>query len=168
MTNVVLSKPPERRMSQLRKSFQGSRRKAGTLLLAVAVGLTGCWFRSYLIGDRLRIWRSNLLLTVESNCGQVHWQQLSPVPAGLQRFSTHWEKAEVRHYYRNSPRQHLKDNWEYVGFNYDAGPFWGYGIEQRMEILAVPYWSLVLPLAILSGWLILAKRPTMESKQVSQ
>jgi hypothetical protein len=68
------------------------------------------------------------LLTLHSHCGTVAWYD-------SQNVAWKWQTQEIN-----------ADNW--TGF---AG-FWRWS----KDFIAVPYWSIVLPLAILSGWLLVS------------
>lgn len=153
-----LSRATLRGMRQLFKSW---RAKLGCLLMGIAFGITVCWFRSYLVGDLFTVPCREQALSLESNNGALRWTRLTPLVPQLVVTRLRWETTRVR---RSGPddRHHLSDYWTWAGFTYNAGPFYGYGTEVRLELIAVPYWAAVLPLTLLSGWLVLGRRGIQE------
>ena len=104
--------------------FKGWRRKAGLVMLALAMLLMVGWMRSAVIQDLLRISHVDF----ESFNGCISWLRLDQ---GTFRHLVGW-------------RSHPRD----VAFSLR---------EFDSSCWRVPYWSLVLPLTLLSAWLILGK-----------
>ena len=112
--------------------FKGWRRKAGLVMLVLAMFVTFGWMRSYIIGDAIFLRQHRTERVLSSLFGHVYWykRELSE-PIGLSIF---WHTAETAY---------LRE----LNLNKD----------QVLPSNAVPYWSLILPLTLLSAWLILAK-----------
>ncbi len=139
--------------------FQGWRRKTGLALLALALLLMGVWVRSTVVEDQLAINWLGRLHWFHSFNGTVAWKQYTP-----------WIQAKSFVLYeRESPPTDHTDHWDNddddvdwswkwraCEFEFRAGtfskPFWG---DIRLRI--IPYWSLVLPLTLLSAFLIISK-----------
>jgi hypothetical protein len=98
----------------MREFFRGWRRKAGLVMLAMALVLFVAWMRSFANQENVTV--------------------------------------------------HRAPSWDYIVHSRDGRLYWmrdqiSYG---RFELWSIPYWSLVLPLTLLSAWLILGRR--MKSK----
>jgi hypothetical protein len=145
--------------------FKGWRRKVGCASLVIAVGISVMWFRSYVIAEQLHIPRPNQVW-LASNNGAVHWRRLSPAPD----FADHamsWSRVEIDRSGINESRRWFQHFWSWGGFSYRAGPFHGYTIEQWHELVSVPYWSLVLPLVVLTSALFIWKPRPRERRSAT-
>ena len=117
--------------------FKGWRRKAGLGTLAMACVLAVGWMRSYtLAGDAAWFCIGNKQQLMVSLAGRVGWESY-PVSG--------------------------EAGWMVRSYN-KSGPMFS---EERLVLACcglsgwvIPYWSLVLPLTLLSAWLILGKLPT--------
>ena len=117
--------------------FKGWRRKAGLGTLAMACVLAVGWMRSYTVAEDAA-WFS-----IGSQ------QQLMVSFAGRVRWESYPVSGEAA--------------WTVRSYN-KSGPIFS---EDRLVLAGsslsgwvIPYWSLILPLTLLSAWLILGKRPT--------
>ena len=130
--------------------FKGWRRKAGLVTLAMACLLTIAWMRSYV--------RVNLLILDDKD---TTYQSLSTMFGGIQW--TRWT-SEVGHGIKPNDPDFFRQldvwsfkvvwRWNYGGFDFVKVDMRGSDQIVRGE---VPYWSLVLPLTLLSASLILVK-----------
>ena len=142
--------------------FKGWRRKAGLVTLAMALLLTVAWMRSYGVRDEISIPGHQYGQSIESFGGGVCWQRWSNSSGPLDDLS-----IELKSYKdvptASYPWEDLEVEWrrDWAGFRFGAATFtWKLSnqtFSDRMELWTVPYWSLVLPLTLLSAWLILAK-----------
>jgi hypothetical protein len=109
----------------VREFFRGWRRKAGLLMLAMALLLTAAWMKSCRYYDRVRIQTDSACYCVQSMNGTVcMWRGSGRWFAGG---AFGWSSVEII-------------DWSPI-------PTDGY----------FQYWKLVLPLTLLSGYLILWK-----------
>ena len=144
----------------MREFVYGWRRKTGLALLATAMLLTVAWFRSLVLTDIVSTVAFGDLHVVQSGHGVVVWgRQLGMTIdiGGWYSFGT----IKHRNSYQFSKAWKPPDNWRCC---------WQYGIgdaavgshEQvggglRTLWWRAPYWVLVLPLTLLSAFLIFSK-----------
>ena len=123
--------------------FKGWRRKAGVVTLAMALLPAIGWMRSYIVEDRLAFTSGDFRHAISSFQGNVGWDRwLNIPPAGGFGWSSEW---------RNS-NQPISPRPTY--FRAAPGSLLG---QLQFESRAVPYWPFVVPLTLLSAWLILWK-----------
>jgi len=103
--------------------FRPWRRKAGCVLLVMALPLMALWVRSDILFDQIFV-RGNLLLS-NSGCIVWNWQGWG----GPDSHITHWYSDTA------SP---FSEDW-YIG----------------ADGVRLPYWSIIIPLTLLSAVLIL-------------
>lgn len=160
----------------MREFLQGWRCKTGLVTLAMALLLAAEWGRSHVVVDDITCVAQQAFQQFYSAHGRICWKRVSPYPYDLPaEWKTHdatkrgtgsvtdgWDMTKVDWY------------WECAGIEFVRGTnkaSYARGHpKSRAEEWIIPYWSLVLPLTLLSAWLILFKpRPAMsvkESKQV--
>jgi hypothetical protein len=139
----------------MREFFRGWRRKAGCITLAIACVLLAGWMRSLIVIDIY----STAGKTPESLVSGLHiiaWWSNDfgrdtdygiRAPGGWTTISsTHWKKGLHPH-----DLDRIQWHWRFLGFGYgdDIRP------DYMMTYRYIPYWSLVIPLALLSAYLIL-------------
>ena len=131
--------------------FKPLRRKFGVLTLVMACVFAAGWLRSLEMDDEVRLpteGEINHFLT-SSNLG-LEWttviRQMPPQPSTFRRISRPLEGGRRKIY--ASPQYVWSINW--CGFRVG-----GQGIDQITRI--VPYWSIVIPLTLLSAYLLLNK-----------
>lgn len=153
--------------------FKPVRRKLGLLILAMASVLMAGWIRSFSVLDRCFFSQSRSMHALFSMDGVLSWRRLTPfaedLPAGwierpkwisaaltqqgLDDYRFYWDDGDV----------HWHWDWHTIGFDFGAASFEILGKPpnknwvRRHEIWQIPYWSIVIPLILLSGWLL---RPT--------
>ncbi len=122
--------------------FHGWRRRVGCVTLVVALGFMGCWIRSLSVTDfcQLPVGRLCNADFVSHNgrfsCG---WA----LPTGPTRFN--WRNFDNR-----GPIA-IRSRSLYFDFTDGTAPN-SSGIQSQ---LIIPYWSIAIPLTLLSGYLIL-------------
>jgi hypothetical protein len=111
--------------------FHGWRRKVGCLLLAVAVALTSGWVRSLKVSEMAWCdFYGHSVMLAHGN-GRLQWLRSTADP--LVSFDYRWKPhADRNRIFLDNPW------WKWDQYN-----------------LTVPYWSLVIPLILVSAWLIL-------------
>jgi hypothetical protein len=148
----------------LREFFQGWRRKAGLVTLAIALLVMAGWLRTRVITDAVTIIHEDSIHTFHGFGGRVGWLRLTPVSGRrlpIQgTYSIRWTRGDaLRPFVTNpDPFENFSAEWEWnrrwqwCGFDFasTAGP--------TAAMWIIPYWSPSLPLTLLSAWLLLGKR----------
>lgn len=127
--------------------FHGWRRKVGCVALIAACAVTGMWLRSLHIFDTVSFTTEQSQHQVTSADGSVYWKAVNRNDA--QQHGKGWTQVEPSKY----------PNPEKVKF------IQLYFLRNANAV--VPYWSLILPLTLLSAYLLLVpsrKRPPATSQ----
>ena len=143
----------------MREFFRGWKRKAGIVTLALTCLITVGWMRSVVVADFLFYpLNKTTLLEVTSNsqslCCKIKpnarfnlswdilaWENLPAVPDAPWEAGFHWV-------------------WRQYGFGVADRMDWIDDIPpsfERLTIVVLPYWSLVLPLTMLSAYFLLSQ-----------
>ncbi len=137
--------------------FQGWRRKTGLALLAMALLLTVAWSRSFVIHDQVVIMNKQSLHGVKSFSGNLRWARRTPAATTAW---VQWISDDATKYRLMDPwiDCDVEWCWKWGEFNFGVGT-WRLVESGRSEIAQwiVPYWSFVLPLTLLSAFLIFSK-----------
>ena len=132
--------------------FKGWRRKAGLATLVMTLLLTVAWMRSAILMDVIIIERGKETHLAQSLEGELSWRRL--VNIAPQQSSAEWHTLKYAPFYlRFSSATSLTTEWQLKWCGFDFGTT----AENDASWGIVPYWSLVLPLTLLSAWLILVK-----------
>lgn len=145
----------------MREVFHGWRRKTGLALLAMAVLLTVAWFRSLVLTDIFSTVAFGDLHVVRSGHGVAVWGRQLGLTIDVGGWYSH-DTIKHRNSYQFSKAWKPLDSWRCC---------WQYGIgdvavgshEQigdgglRTLWWRAPYWILVLPLTLMSAFLIFSK-----------
>lgn len=154
----------------MRGYFKPLRRKIGVLTLVMACLLLGGWMRSLVVCD---VFGLPVGKHVEQNLASedsvLLWSQnyffappyptWSTIPLQKHRPDTNYEFYNV------------KWTWRIGGFGFGARRIEITGRPVRYQsapVVTVPYWFLVLPLTLLSAWLLLLKRRQPTKPEPSQ
>jgi hypothetical protein len=144
--------------------FKGWRRKTGLVVLAMAMLPTVGWVRSYVIRDTVSVRYQMSCHIVMSVDGGIGWVNLPTATRDdgihfssnrIHRGGSHWADFDV---------ERRSDWW---GFSNGKATFLAQS--RNPIIIAIwiaPYWSLVLPLTLLSAWLILWKPRKVNGGQI--
>lgn len=136
--------------------FHGRWRKMGAATLGLACVFTAAWLRSVSTADfvlfptinktNCQLVSSRCRLTLSFSGGDsfesAGWNS-EPVYDGLPNGLEHPEWREHR--------------WRFFGFDYSQEPISSHGWSPLIIEYTVPYWSIVMPLALLSADLLLIK-----------
>ena len=132
--------------------FKGWRRKIGLVMLAMACVLATGWMRSYTVQDFVYIPTAGAVISFGGSfCGLRPLDEPSPSRA-------RWSSESVTpSTYFHPPWTTCYHKWQlqFGGFGIGEG-LWGLRYSSVYFVL-IPYWLLVLPLTLLSAWLILGK-----------
>lgn len=142
----------------MREFFKPWRRKVGVVALVMACVFAAGWVRSFSVQDYFTFAsKTRSAETILSNCGVIGW--VHHPHNILQRSRSFGSQAAydldktirvdlLTWDCRNLPR------WRFIGFGGWERPF---SPSTRMTLTIVPYWSIVLPLTLLSAYLLLSK-----------
>ncbi|MBC8116025.1 MAG: hypothetical protein H7062_16685 [Candidatus Saccharimonas sp.] len=141
--------------------FKGWRRKAGLVTLAMALLFTIALMRSYVVSDTFYVSSGQTLHQLTSFAGALTWTRSGGEDETV---PIQWQTNQISETFPSPWGWHgreVKYEWQWRGagfsigaFSYDAG---GYASWLRVDVLTISYSSLVLPLTLLSAWLILGK-----------
>lgn len=147
--------------------FHGWRRKTGLVTLVMACVCMGGWLRSFSFMDQLRIpdHRRQQIHVFHSLNGALRWIRIEQgaEPDDV-LFTPNWMVVSRK----TKPQAFASDNrfipetncrFHWAGFgaadlssNAPAGSF--------PTIVWFPYWSIIMPLTMISAWLLLISKPT--------
>lgn len=146
------------------ESFRGWKRKVGVAVLTMACVMTSVWIRSMFIID---CWEySSEQYTCHSWVSgrqQFHWRRFESLNPDILvgPYVGGWMTAPASRWiaFDNPNWDRFSDcAWRWGGAGFDVGEVRDVGINQRLYFWAVPYWSVVLPLTLISAWLLLSKQ----------
>ncbi len=146
----------------MRDFFHGWRRKAGVISLVTACVLMGLWFRSRHMRDSLQVRvADNVAYLFISNESELVWQSLRHEPTEtiqLRRFAVMKRTVSENRNYLYDRRRSVTTKEDYlhsVSFK-TIGGSWTVN-DAKLAAWKIPDWCVVLPLTLLSGYLILWK-----------
>ena len=156
----------------MREFFQGWRRKTGLALLAMAMLLMMAWMRTAVVMDQINFTVNGDMHQVWAERGYVAW--MNEVGCGSERhFSWHFQQPpepSFDSFENDQGRIRCRTLWNVLGIRLadlvivNQVSTLGTGStevppsrEIHCPIWVVPYWVLVLPLSLLSAWLIFSK-----------
>lgn len=138
--------------------FKGWRRKIGVATLTIALLSAGAWIRSLTVQDALIRLNQNDTHIVISMDGRIAWSRCWPI---VQPRPSRWM-------YRHDKNPGYEDSTEGLDVHWNfSGPGFVYCAHSdkegtpphtlESEVWQIPYWSLAIPFAALSAWLLLGK-----------
>ena len=136
--------------------FKGWRRKIGVVSLVMACVFMGGWVRSFVFGDYFQ-WNcgccstnGNLLIT-PPDLSEIHWEW------------PEWSVTNVSAAEEESTLNEMPWKWRFMGFgDGEFSIFFG----AKIRVILLPYWSLVIPLTLISAFLLLIKPRKSNQKNV--
>jgi hypothetical protein len=140
--------------------------------LAMACALIAAWIRSYVTADWVMANRISYHYSIRSVFGEIRGErstispEISPALADLfARSRIRCESVNAEKFRKKSLREYdVRWRWHYLGFEFVEATLRGQLIVVSSVKWIIPYWSIVLPLTLLSAWLILEK--TRKAKDV--
>jgi hypothetical protein len=136
--------------------FKPWHRKIGVLTLVMACVFASGWVRSFSTFDRLQ-WRSDEkgICLVTSNRGLLLWEGVEEsIPFQL-TLPSFYLTGDATTYNFLDNGQHVTWHWGSCGFEFGETTFRITGWSKAFRI--IPYWSIVVPLTLLSAYLLLSK-----------
>lgn len=163
----------------MREFFRGCRRKAGCVTLVLACLLMGVWVRSRVYTDGVMVYRDkHVSWFVASSKGGVKWIGAYDPEGIWSGDSFGWFSHSLKNLDRKLQPAQFGGNWPvrpeedealwpaFYGQDMVWNQHWqmlGFCIgdanlgSPRVYVRQIPYWSIVLPMTILSAYLILWK-----------
>jgi hypothetical protein len=140
--------------------FKPLRRKLGLITLLLACVLLAGWVGSQLRLIGVQTGNSKSTFSVVSMSGRVYFMNLN-IPGGF-----HFTSSDITKPLQ--PWEGFKDveRAHFAGFEFGVGNH-KKAAGVKMGLLILPYWSIVIPLALLSAWLLLSK-PRVKNENVPQ
>jgi hypothetical protein len=143
--------------------FHGWRRKIGCVTLVMALALMVVWMRGQVRFDFLELNLSHATYRICTLGGSVRFLRQTPSDGGQLLAWRSGDLTEIFGYGtdENGKPEHY-DEWEdaevewrrdFLGIHAGAGQY----SSRRVVCCVLPYWSLVLPVTLLSGYLIVFK-----------
>ncbi len=145
--------------------FAGWRRKFGMMTLLMAlVGMAG-WVRSGLRVDFVWFPTATFGYSFESLHGLVRLTRGTPVASGMPvqfgseslRLPPHLKFDDTGNPLPFDPWEKLDIEWQSNWFAFSFGTAMIKGSIAKIEMCLIPYWSIVVPLTVLSAYLLLTK-----------
>jgi hypothetical protein len=140
--------------------FKPLRRKVGVVTLAMACVFMAQWLRSLIELDAIARLNENNTHLVISADGAVSWSRLWPI---MEPRPSRWLYKHNPVSPDSTPNPNLNYHWRFsgLGFEFSANSFLESSIvppyTQEVATWQVPYWSIVIPLTLLSAWLLFSK-----------
>lgn len=131
----------------MREFFHGWQRKVGCVTLVMACVVTGSWVRSFYVLDQVRVSRENQspIYLLQSVNGSIRWICDEDRGAEIYFWMARPRDSSPK-LFADDPEWEWKFRW--LGF--------GACNPSRIESLwCIPYWSVAVPLTLLSAYLIL-------------
>ena len=152
----------------MRDFFGGWRRKIGCLMLVMACVFMIAWMRSLLFLDYISVtgWivpgEKSSWMFLSSEVG-LEWERRWDEFESKREIQIEWYSIAHRMNHRTprSGRYDTDSHWEFCGFQTDKSETDG----DFSCNWVVPYWSVVLPLTLLSTWLLLLSKPRQPKPQ---
>ena len=143
--------------------FLGWRRNLGIVTLVMALMFTGGWIRSLSVDDSINFPSGKSTFhTISSDQNDLIWMAWSGPDFVPDRFPGFYESYVPLHS-NNDPfgGNHPERDWHAFGFRFAESP----SDTLAFRVWMVPYWSIVLPLTLLSAWLLLTKSRSSTLKE---
>lgn len=140
--------------------FHCWRRKAGCVTLVMSCVCMAAWVRSLSTKDEVSL-RQNIGVThhLISNHSRFAWKTVTiddPVSTNflITFYFSELAKDDGFCFYRGPDPQWI---WRREWCGFEFGEFRPNGPPWTEEIWVIPYWSVVVPLTLISAWLLLSK-----------
>jgi hypothetical protein len=153
--------------------FHGWRRKVGVVTLVVACAFTAGWVRSSTNSDALQVGFGKRIFWIESVHGWVQSTFASVKTGGVDQYFITPNTFNFAGKTVKNANHPLLGEFDYKSETYLVGhpspfvPNPGPPVSTHQTRVKVPYWSIAIPLTLLSAWLLLSKpraaKPTNET-----
>ena len=139
--------------------FKGWRRKIGCVTLAMACLFTSVWLIANLWCFELVSAVGEPIQIVTARKGFLRWSSYMDINTTAAPFLWQsWPATQEQIEPMDAPLMRIEWDWHWVWREIEFGHGRCHGSSRhKIGVWAVPYWSIVWPLTLLSAWLILAK-----------
>jgi hypothetical protein len=148
---------------------RGWRRKIGLLLLLMSCVLMGGWLRSVFVADSV-VWTSgsNVLEDFMSAEQHLSWQTTYDIEGLLPSTFPSWHSSALDFSIVDDASEHPVWRWRFLGF--EAGEFTTQmtGDSSHGSFCSIPYWSVTVPLTLVSLWFLLSKPRPVNQKNFTE
>ena len=140
--------------------FRGWKRKIGVLTLLIACVLMLGWVRSLSIEDAATLsGKTTHLILTSSQSKMVLTRHRDATGMTAASYQAGWTSNPITDVWASTPIEKERF-WKRFGFNFEIGTVTTVGFYQQAQVeycnLVVPYWSIVIPLIMLSAFLLLS------------
>lgn len=142
------------------KYFTSWRRRIGVLVLVLACLFLAGWVRSLSTLDRGTSHFNRSMYGLTSYNSRIHLLKLTPLATGAPiLWSSQRHSEPLDYWFEMQPVW----RWDWAGFQFGAANSKKM-TEVRMDIWTIPYWAVVVPLTLLSTFLLLSRRRVLNSE----
>lgn len=138
--------------------FTPLRRKLGVATLALACAFTAGLVRSQYVFDVVGIPNQEQLIRVSSSDGELSFGWEIPRPSGIT--TIRWSSGSTVLLAQNRPavasNHEVISDWNFAGLHYRK-IFRDGDRNSPHEVIRASYWSIVIPLILISVWLFFSK-----------
>ena len=133
--------------------FHGWRRKVGCLTLVMACLFMAGWVRSRFVYDWIEVNTKPSRLSISSGWGQIRLWGMSHQPT--------------------LPTYRYSIGEELIGIDVRGTPEWridfaGFQLSDQFHLCFIPYWSITVPLTLISLWLLLSKPRNSTQNKITE
>ena len=147
----------------MREFFQGWRRKTIVVTLVLACLLMAGWMRSFITFDALYAPIGQLISANGGIYGELSVE--TPLDFSFFSYGSQGPNVKGRADYYNDPNMVRKFwHWRFFGFAYG----FQHADREQAILCIIPYWSIVIPLTLVSAYLLLSKPRTQALKGISE
>lgn len=126
--------------------FKEWRRKFGVVILLLACFLMVGWLRSGMVADHFTFWVSDYHVSFDSYRGAIHWHANDILHFWPQIFNwPHSQNPIGAHYFSRAIKEPRRTTTLQVEYTFQD------------SLWSIPYWALIIPLAVVSLWLLIVK-----------
>jgi hypothetical protein len=153
--------------------FKGWRRKLGIATLILACVFMAGWVRSQFTFDDLDIAFGDpfvdMAYTVRSTCNGIEFMRVSGLPpagewSGLSNLAALDENRNTKYVSPRPAQQETVRRWDWAGFHFVDRRRMNWRHDEYM----IPYWSIVIPLTLISAFLLLTKPRKLTQKKTTE
>jgi hypothetical protein len=145
----------------MRSYFRGWKRKFGVLALGMALVFMGLWIRGLAVTDLYKFGSGpgttchNLVLSQHG----IMWMRLEVFGDSIMSWTSGWKNIDPSTILYDDPKMKrspadIKWQWSWCGFDLCQ---MSHDSDERCCHQNNPYWSIVIPLTLLSAWCLLSK-----------
>jgi hypothetical protein len=148
---------------------RGWRRKMGLSLLVMTCVLMGGWLRSVFVADGISWTRgSNVCEHFMSAEQNLTWQTTYNIEALLPSMLPVWHSSALDFTIVDDAADQPVWRWRFLGF--EAGEFTTQmtGDASYGSFCSIPYWSVTVPLTLVSIWFLLSKPRPSNQKNITE